>query len=124
MPGRLFSADASGDMIKPAYRFGALKTAKGAISMTEDRPESQPSLITAINPLVIILFGQFVSLIGTGLTSFGLGVWVYNNTGSATKFALTFLFSTLPAILFHRQSSAQTLNTTGMRKAWFSAFRW
>lgn len=47
----------------------------------------------------IIWFGELISIIGTGLTSFALGVWVYNNTGSATLFALITLCATLPAIL-------------------------
>ncbi|MEM9595408.1 MAG: MFS transporter [Acidobacteriota bacterium] len=43
--------------------------------------------------------GQVVSMVGTGLTSFALGVWVYQKTGSATSFALIFLFMELPGIL-------------------------
>jgi DHA3 family macrolide efflux protein-like MFS transporter len=31
--------------------------------------------------------GQFVSMIGTGLGSFALGVWIFEKTGSATRFA-------------------------------------
>jgi MFS family permease len=48
---------------------------------------------------ILIWSGQLVSLLGSGLTSFGLGVWVYQQTGSATKFALIALFSTLPGII-------------------------
>jgi DHA3 family macrolide efflux protein-like MFS transporter len=47
----------------------------------------------------IIWGGQFVSMLGSGLTSFGLGVWIYDQTGQATPFALTALFSTLPALI-------------------------
>ncbi len=43
--------------------------------------------------------GQLVSLVGSGLTRFGLGVWVYQQTGSATKFALIALFASLPGLL-------------------------
>jgi predicted MFS family arabinose efflux permease len=32
--------------------------------------------------------GQFVSAIGTGLGSFALGVWIYEKTGSTTRFAM------------------------------------
>lgn len=52
---------------------------------------------------VIIFFavwlGQFVSLIGSGLTSFALGVWIFEQTGSVTKFALIGLFAVLPRIV-------------------------
>ncbi len=47
----------------------------------------------------LIWFGQLISLIGSGLTSFALGVWVYQRTGSVTLFALIALFATLPRIV-------------------------
>jgi MFS family permease len=43
--------------------------------------------------------GQVVSVLGTGLSGFALGVWVYQRTGSATRFALITLVTTLPGIL-------------------------
>ncbi|HEY0512816.1 MAG TPA: MFS transporter [Thermoanaerobaculia bacterium] len=49
---------------------------------------------------LVVWGGQLVSLFGSSLTSFALGVWVYQRTGMATKFALMGFFSTLPAILF------------------------
>ena len=49
---------------------------------------------------LLIWFGQLISLTGSGLTGFALGVWVYLRTGSATQFALISLFTTLPGILF------------------------
>jgi MFS family permease len=48
---------------------------------------------------LVIWAGQTVSLMGSGLTRFALGVWVYQTTGSAGRFALILLFSTLPAIV-------------------------
>ncbi len=48
---------------------------------------------------IIIWFSQLVSLIGSGLTNFALGIWVYQHTGSATQFALISLFTVLPSIL-------------------------
>jgi len=47
----------------------------------------------------VIWGGQFISMLGSGLTSFALGVWIYDQTGQATPFALTALFSTLPALV-------------------------
>jgi len=44
--------------------------------------------------------GQFVSILGSGLTSFGLAVWIFTETGSTTSFAMAFLFSILPGIIF------------------------
>jgi DHA3 family macrolide efflux protein-like MFS transporter len=48
---------------------------------------------------LIVWFGQLVSIIGSGLTSFGLGIWVYQSTGSVSRFALISICFTLPAIL-------------------------
>ncbi len=47
---------------------------------------------------VIIWIGQLISMLGSGLTSFSLGVWLYTETGQATPFALTVLFGSLPRI--------------------------
>ena len=48
---------------------------------------------------LLVWFGQVISLLGSGLTNFALGVWVYQGTGSVTQFALISLFTTLPLIL-------------------------
>jgi DHA3 family macrolide efflux protein-like MFS transporter len=47
----------------------------------------------------LVWFGQFVSLIGSSLTSFALGVWVYERTGSTTQFALISFFIAVPGLL-------------------------
>ena len=48
---------------------------------------------------LITWIGQTVSLIGSGLTSFALGVWVFERSGSTTLFALIGLCAVLPRIL-------------------------
>jgi MFS family permease len=48
---------------------------------------------------IIVWLGQLVSLVGSGLTSFALGLWVYKQTGSVTQFALIGLFTALPNIV-------------------------
>ena len=47
----------------------------------------------------VIWVGQLVSIIGSGLTGFGLAVWIYEQTGQATPFALTVMFGNLPQVL-------------------------
>ena len=54
---------------------------------------------TGMRTFLIIWLGQLVSMIGSGLTSFALGVWIYDQTGEATPFALTVLFGSLPGVL-------------------------
>jgi len=48
---------------------------------------------------VVIWLGQLVSQIGSEVSSFALGIWVYQKTGSATSFAMTLLISTIPELL-------------------------
>ncbi len=47
----------------------------------------------------VIWFGQLISTLGSGLTGFALGVWVYEQTGSVTLFALNMLAFALPNLL-------------------------
>ena len=67
-------------------------------TLTMDQPtaDAQPG---NMNKFLIIWFGQVISLLGSGLTAFALGVWIFQKTGQATPFALTILFSNLPRIL-------------------------
>jgi MFS family permease len=48
---------------------------------------------------LFIWVGQFISIIGSGLTGFGLSIWIYEQTGQATPLALTALFFNLPRVL-------------------------
>jgi hypothetical protein len=44
---------------------------------------------------VVIWSGQVVSLFGSGLTAFALGVWVFQQTGSVTLYTWAALAATL-----------------------------
>ncbi|MGL5805842.1 MAG: MFS transporter, partial [Xenococcaceae cyanobacterium] len=48
---------------------------------------------------LLVWLGQVVSLWGSKLTEFALGVWVYQKTGSITQFSFTLLFIFLPNVL-------------------------
>ena len=48
---------------------------------------------------MIMLTGQAISVIGSGLTAFALGVWVYKSSGSVTQFAMVELAFWIPVIL-------------------------
>jgi DHA3 family macrolide efflux protein-like MFS transporter len=62
--------------------------------------EMRIRIVTGVkNVFLITWIGQAVSLIGSGLTSFALGVWVFELTGSSTLFALIGLCAVLPRIL-------------------------
>ena len=48
---------------------------------------------------MLLWAGNMISQIGGGLTSFGLGVYIFNRTGSAGQMALVTLLGFLPALL-------------------------
>ena len=51
------------------------------------------------NRFLLLWSGELVSAIGSGLTSFGLGVYVFRKTGSAADMALVALLAFLPVLL-------------------------
>lgn len=62
------------------------------------------STLTAHEPqnmrsFFVIWLGELISIMGSGLTSFALGVWIFEKTGQATPFAMVVLFASLPRIL-------------------------
>ncbi|MGB1252412.1 MAG: MFS transporter, partial [Candidatus Promineifilaceae bacterium] len=52
-----------------------------------------------LKTFLIIWFGQFVSLVGTGVTRFALLIWAYQQTGEATTLALLGFFVFVPYAL-------------------------
>ena len=50
---------------------------------------------------LLLWAGELVSSVGSGLTSFGLGVYVFRQTGSAADMALVSLLAFLPALLLN-----------------------
>ena len=62
---------------------------------------------------LLLWAGELASSIGSGLTSFGLGVYVFRQTGRAADMALVSLLAFLPTLLlsvpaggFRKESSA------------------
>ena len=48
----------------------------------------------------LIWIGQLISTLGSGLTGFALGVYIYQTTNSATYFAMSLLAFTVPGVFF------------------------
>lgn len=70
-----------------------------AVPSSDARPGAPRAFFT-------VWAGQTVSHLGSGLTSFALGVWVYQRTGSVSLYALIITFATVPAILAFPLSGA------------------
>lgn len=60
---------------------------------------SLPSVLPNLRTLFIFVFGQFISMMGSSLTGFAMGIWVYSNSGAIMDFAATLVFHRLPGIL-------------------------
>ena len=53
---------------------------------------------TSMRTFFVIWIGQVISIVGSSLTHFGLGVWIFEQTGDAMPFTLTVLFASLPRV--------------------------
>jgi DHA3 family macrolide efflux protein-like MFS transporter len=54
---------------------------------------------TSMRTFTIIWIGQLISTLGSGLTGFALGVWIYEQTGSPTLFAINLFIYFLPRVI-------------------------
>ncbi|MBP0453148.1 amino acid adenylation domain-containing protein, partial [Kitasatospora sp. RG8] len=61
-------------------------TASGTVA--EEVAAKRPAARADLGTFAKVAIGQFVSMIGTSLSTFALGVWVYQQTGSAFDFAM------------------------------------
>ncbi|MCH9647270.1 MAG: MFS transporter [Deltaproteobacteria bacterium] len=75
-----------------------------AVEQSAPAPETQGRSGTAT--FATMCAGQIVSLFGSRLTSFVLGVWVFQTTGSATKFSLFAFFAIVPQLALSPISGA------------------
>jgi len=53
----------------------------------------------SFKPFILIWAGQVVSVLGSSLSWFAIGVWIYQKTGSASQFAWVALCTALPQML-------------------------
>lgn len=56
-------------------------------------------LFTGMRGFVVVWLGQVVSLLGSGMTGFAIGLWAWEETGQATALALTFFFFIGPSVI-------------------------
>jgi len=51
-----------------------------------------------VRSFLLVLAGQFVSLLGSGLTAFALGIWIFQETASTTQYALVMFCAAVPPL--------------------------
>lgn len=60
-----------------------------------DATSTRPGMLRVF---LTVWFGQTVSVVGSGVAAFALGVWVYQKTGSVTQFALILVLTSAPMV--------------------------
>jgi DHA3 family macrolide efflux protein-like MFS transporter len=58
-----------------------------------------PRIEPGYRTFLIVWFGQLVSQVGSSISRFALGLWVFQRTGSTTQLALVILAARVPALL-------------------------
>ncbi|WP_380283121.1 amino acid adenylation domain-containing protein [Kitasatospora purpeofusca] len=91
--GHYFLKHQADELARVLAEFAATGTV--ADQVAEKRPAARAELGTFAK----VAIGQFVSMIGTSLSTFALGVWVYQQTNSAFDFAMISFIAVLPAVL-------------------------
>lgn len=58
-----------------------------------------PPRVSGMRGYMVVLLGQSVSQLGSALSRFAIGIWIYQLTGSVTQFALATFFGIAPTVL-------------------------
>ncbi|WP_262284299.1 non-ribosomal peptide synthetase/type I polyketide synthase [Micromonospora sp. MA102] len=64
-----------------------------------EEPAAPRRAMPSLAVFYLIAIGQLVSLVGSGLTGFGMSLWVYQRTGSVSLFATATVLALLPAVV-------------------------
>lgn len=79
-------------------------------TMAEDTYKIKTSMEKQINPsmklFLIVAVAQLISSLGSILSGFATGIWVYKQSGALSEFAMMFLIGLLPTILLLPLSGA------------------
>jgi MFS family permease len=68
-------------------------------SLEQELVAPQKAIAGGLRTFAIVAAGQLVSILGSALTAFALGTWVYQQTGSVTYLGLIILAATVPGIM-------------------------
>ena len=70
-------------------------------SISTDKPvDAMPTAVAGgMRTFGVLAFGQFVSLLGSSLTTFALGIWIYQETKSVSLLSWVILAASLPGVI-------------------------
>lgn len=66
--------------------------------LVEPETKQAANRLTGIKTFMVMWFGQFISLLGSGLTAFAIPIWIFGETERVQELALLTLAFLLPAI--------------------------
>ncbi|KPL90596.1 non-ribosomal peptide synthetase/MFS transporter [Herpetosiphon geysericola] len=69
------------------------------IQPTAAKSKSHKTSMPSLRIFFMVALGQLVSMLGSSLSSFALGIWIYQRTGTVSDFAFTAIASMLPSLL-------------------------
>jgi len=55
---------------------------------------------TGLSAFILVAIGQMISLLGSGMTQFGLAIWIFQESGRATDFSLLAVTGFAPIVIF------------------------
>jgi DHA3 family macrolide efflux protein-like MFS transporter len=55
---------------------------------------------SGLSAFILVAVGQMVSLLGSGMTQFGIAIWIFEQSGKATDFSLLAVTGFAPIVLF------------------------
>jgi MFS family permease len=70
-----------------------------SVATHRDNVAPQIAVEGGLRTFAVVATGQLISLLGSALTAFAVGIWVYQQTGSVTLLSLVILAASLPGIL-------------------------
>ncbi|AUI59560.1 non-ribosomal peptide synthetase/MFS transporter [Amycolatopsis sp. BJA-103] len=78
--------------------------AEALVEFVSERPAAEePAPVVSAEPdlrkFAVVAFGQLLSMVGSGLSTLVLSIWVFQQTGSITSFALVSAIGLLPGIV-------------------------
>ena len=67
--------------------------------MSSAQPLTGVKSLTGMRGFLLVWVGQVISLLGTGMTNFGIAVWAFELTGQATALALIGVAYAVPSLI-------------------------
>lgn len=93
-------SQAISDIVHPGVASSEAAAAlEPTVQLKQKQKQQQQPAAPNLKMFFIVVFGQLMSILGSGLTGIAIGVWVFSQTGSVADFAAISAASLIPGIL-------------------------